>query len=312
MAPAPPNAGCAAPSLSARLWRDAAPGAAAVVGHPFLVGLAAGTLPPARFALFTAQDTHFLAAYAAAYTDLAAAAGAPPGVRRRLTRLAAEAEAERAALPPLPLGEAPPPPSAATMAYTDFLAAAVGSAVGGADADAGAAAVAALVPCMRLYAHVGRALVDGRRGGGGRPGGGVPAYEAWLGVYAGAAFAAAAADAEAALDEWAGAATAAAAAGGGGGGVAAVEAAAERLYRRAMELEVAFFDEAWAGGGALGGDAWGGTLGGGRRQHADVVLAAVDEGSRRRFPSRAPRLFFSASSFQRRMSLKRRKNHALM
>ncbi|GAB0492897.1 hypothetical protein MMPV_004167 [Pyropia vietnamensis] len=231
---------------------------------------------------FTAQDTHFLAAYAAAYRSLAAAPTIPAATLARLTRLAADADAERAALPPpSPSHRPPPPPSPATVAYTDFLAAAVGSSGGGSggplagtpsvtpsptgravrDGDTGgaaggeggegrpsttapqrlvsavpaAAAVAALVPCMRLYAHLGRTLTAAARDGG--PGGGVPAYASWLAVYAGAPFATAATEAEAALDEWV------AAAGAGG----ELEAAAAALYERAMELEVAFFDEAWRG-----------------------------------------------------------------
>lgn len=35
----------------------------------------------------------------------------------------------------------------------------------------------------------------------------------------------------------------------GGGEGAGLDAAAAALYGRAMELEVAFFDEAWGGGG---------------------------------------------------------------
>lgn len=76
---------------------------------------------------FTAQDTHFLAAYAVAYRSLASAPSAPAATRDRLTRLAADADAERAALPPpSPPGRPPPPPSPATGAYTQFLAAATG------------------------------------------------------------------------------------------------------------------------------------------------------------------------------------------
>lgn len=250
--------------------------ASGVRGSPFPL------LAPSPHSAFTAQDTHFLAAYAAAYRSLAAAPTVPAATLARLTRLAADADEERAALPPPSPSHRPtPPPSPATVAYTDFLAAAVGSSGadsggtatgtpsglttlagrtdrngdtgGAAEGEGGereltatppqplvraipaAAAVAALVPCMRLYAHLGQTLTAAAGDGG--PGGGVAAYASWLAVYAGAPFAAAATEAETALDEWV-------AASGTGRGL---EAAAAALYGRAMELEVAFFDEAWMG-----------------------------------------------------------------
>ena len=81
-------------SLSAQLWSDNADLAAEVLAHPFVRGLADGTLPAASFAVYVGQDAFFLQAFARAYaaaltrspdtTTLLALADLITGVREEL------------------------------------------------------------------------------------------------------------------------------------------------------------------------------------------------------------------------------------
>ena len=94
-----------------------------------------------------------------------------------------------------------------------------------------------MVPCMRLYAYLGQTLKAQQQEGGG----GAGAYQEWVDTYADPGFEELAATLEALLDRYAGVAG------------AADLPELRRLYVRAMELELAFFD-AWSpakrGGGA--------------------------------------------------------------
>lgn len=209
-------------SLSAGLWADNADLAAAALGHPFVTGVADGTLSRGRFAGYVAQDAFFLEAFARAYAlgvahsrdraTLEALADLLAGVREEL-RLhdgyAARWGIDLAAVSPAP----------ATLAYTEFLLAT--AALG----DVGELC-AAMTPCMRLYAHLGRALVPRATG----------PYGEWVDTYADPAFEELAATLEALLDR-----------------VAVDTPAVRRAYRRAMELELGFFDAAWGPGGTVAG-----------------------------------------------------------
>jgi thiaminase/transcriptional activator TenA len=203
-------------SLSAGLWQDSADLAGAALQHPFVTGLADGTLPRERFAGYVAQDAFFLEAFARAYAlgvahsrdraTLEAFADLLAGVREEL-RLhdgyAARWGIDLAAVSPAP----------ATLAYTEFLLAT--AALG----DVGEVC-AAMTPCMRLYAHLGQALVPRATG----------PYREWVDTYADPGFEELAATLEALLDR-----------------EAADTPVVRRAYRRAMELELGFFDAAEAG-----------------------------------------------------------------
>ena len=54
-------------SLSQELWRGSTEIAESCLQHPFVRGLAEGTLPPQRYARFIAQDAFFLDVFARGY-----------------------------------------------------------------------------------------------------------------------------------------------------------------------------------------------------------------------------------------------------
>jgi len=203
-------------SLSADLWAANADLAAAALAHPFVAGVGDGSLPRGRFAAYVAQDAFFLESFARAYAlgvahspdrdTLDVFADLLAGVRDELrlhTGYAARWGIDLAQVTPLP----------ATLAYTDFLLAT--ASLGGVGLTA-----AAMTPCMRLYAHLGRSLSAEAAGD----------YAEWVTTYADPDFEALAATLERLLDRAA-------------DDVPAVRTA----YRRAMELEVGFFDAAWRG-----------------------------------------------------------------
>ena len=211
-----------------RLWTRSADLAAAALEHPFVTGIADGTLPRERFAGYVAQDAFFLEAFARAYalgvahsrdrSTLETFADLLAGVREEL-RLhdgyAARWGIDLAAVEPAP----------ATLAYTDFLLAT--AALG----DVGEV-TAAMTPCMQLYAHLGQSLAGSATG----------PYREWVDTYADPGFADLAATLETLLDR-----------------LAADTTAVRRAYRRAMELELGFFDAAWhltaeRGGGTVAGE----------------------------------------------------------
>jgi thiaminase/transcriptional activator TenA len=210
-------------TLSAGLWARSADLVAAAREHPFVTGIADGTLPRERFAGYVAQDAFFLEAFARAYAlgvahspdraTLEAFAGLLAGVREEL-RLhdgyAARWGIDLAAVEPAP----------ATLAYTDFLLAT--AALG----DVGEVC-AAMTPCMRLYAHLGQSLAATATG----------PYREWVDAYADPGFADLVATLEALLDR-----------------LADDTPAVRRAHRRAMELEVGFFDAAWVGRGTVAGE----------------------------------------------------------
>ena len=211
-------------STSALLWAESADLAAAALAHPFVRGLADGTLPLERFQDYVAQDAVFLEGFARAYAlalahspdrdALLAFADLVTGVREEL-RLH-EGYAQRWGAATTGVQAAP-----ATRAYLDFLLGT--AALGGV-----ARTCAAMTPCMRLYAHLGSALAAAGEGLQGP-------YGDWVRTYADPGFEELAAGLEAMLDRF-----------------APDPATVRADYRRAVELELAFFD---AAAGAASGSA---------------------------------------------------------
>jgi thiaminase/transcriptional activator TenA len=200
-------------STAGKLWGDNADLAAAALRHPFVRGIADGTLDRDAYAGYIAQDAVFLDAFARAYAmalarcpdraGVEAFASLVGGVRDEL-RLH-DGVVARWGIDMTKVGGAP-----ATLAYTEFLLATA------ATGDTGTVC-AAMTPCMRLYAHLGQSLAGTVE----------DLYREWVDTYAAPEFEELAATLEGLLDRY------------------VVDAgAAGRVYRRAMQLEVAFFDGA--------------------------------------------------------------------
>jgi len=199
-------------SLAAALWAANADSAARILAHRFVRGLGDGTLPRASFERYVAQDAYFLEAFARAYAfclahstardDLYGFAELIGGVIDELKLHKGYAERWNVDL----VGVTPAP---ATRAYTEVLLDTAKSGVLG-------ETIAAMTPCMRLYAWLGQSLSKGKVS---------PFYAEWVKAYADPGFESLAARLEALLDRH------------------AVDSAAVRNnYARAMALEYGFFD----------------------------------------------------------------------
>ena len=204
-------------SLARALWADNADHAVRALAHPFIRGIADGSLPRAAFGEYVAQDAVFLEAFARAYALALAAspdtesvlafAGLIAGVRDELSMHATYA-ARWGVNPSTAL------PSEATLSYTEFLLATAATGTVG-------LVCAAMTPCMRLYAYLGQSLAaEGTAADS--------AYGSWVTAYADPAFDHLAEQLEALLDTHA-------------TDTPTVRAA----YGRAMRLELAFFDAAY-------------------------------------------------------------------
>jgi thiaminase/transcriptional activator TenA len=202
-------------SLSHQLWSANGDLAAAALAHPFVRGLGDGSLDRDVFGYYVAQDAFFLESFARAYalalarsTDtrtLIALAGLISGVADELglhNSYAARWDIDMAGVEPSP----------ATLAYTDFLLAT--AATGGLGVT-----LAAMTPCMRLYAWLGTSLDADAAG----------PYAEWVQAYSDPGFESLASQLEGLLDQHADDHT-----------------AVRQAYRRAMHLEVAFFESALA------------------------------------------------------------------
>jgi len=206
---------------SRALFERAAPIRRACLDHPFVGGIADGTLPPEVFARWIMQDWLYLGTSVRVLDALAelAPAGAAPRWRAlaALTRdeeldihrgLAdafgiARSDLDRAAAHP------------ATVAYTSFLLNEAARGYG--------AGVAAICPCGVGYLEIARALAA-------RPRSPEPRYAAWIEGYNAPAFADAVAFMSAELD----------AADGDEGALAAA-------YAAGCAHELAFWDALWSG-----------------------------------------------------------------
>lgn len=184
--------------------------------HPFVRGIGYGTLPRGAFEYYVAQDAFFLEAFAKAYAlalahspdreGLSNFASLISGVIEELELHAGYAKKWGVDLSKVEPGDA-------TLAYTDFLlATASRSSVG--------ETCAAMTPCMRLYAFLGRELNKE----------GAPKenpYSEWIEAYSDPEFENLAETLEGLLDRY-----------------AEDTPPVRRAYRRAMRLEVGFFEAA--------------------------------------------------------------------
>jgi len=202
--------------LAAALWQADVDLAEACLRHPFVTGLADGSLPAGRYRAYVAQDAFFLGAFRQAYG--LAADRAPDAAGRALyAELAAGVDSElalhRGQAERLGLDLARVTPNDATLAYVEFLLAT-------AALRPEPCTAAAMLPCLRLYAWLGQSLLprlDPRS-----------PYADWVRTYADPGFGAL----------WQQLAPRLA------GGEPAELA---RLHRRAMHLERRFFEAAWGG-----------------------------------------------------------------
>ncbi|MEL6131505.1 MAG: TenA family protein [Cyanobacteria bacterium J06628_4] len=203
-------------ALSSKLWQQHLDLANDSLAHPFVQGIADGTLPKATFAYYVGQDAFFLEAFARAYSI--AAAKAPTWQSFNVFHdLAAgvltELKLHQSYAKTWNVDLAQVSPGTATRQYTDFLLATAWS------QPIGVTAVA-MSPCMRLYAYLGQQLARG----------GIPdhAYGDWIATYSSDEFEPLAAQLEAIVDDY-----------------AEESELIRSTYRYAMVCERDFFQAAW-------------------------------------------------------------------
>jgi thiaminase (transcriptional activator TenA) len=170
------------PPLTRRLWSSIAGLYGQIIAHPFLAGLADGSLDQERFRFYVVQDALFLRDYARALSVCGARAPTEDDVAM-FNQHAAEAIAvERQlhasfladfGLTPAEVESTPMAPT--NQAYTSYLLASV-------YAGSFAEALAAVLPCYWIYAEVGGHLLER-----GSPD---PLYRRWIDTYGGEEFAA--------------------------------------------------------------------------------------------------------------------------
>lgn len=204
--------------LSQQLWQENEDLAQACLAHPFVQGLADGTLAGERYALFTQQDHFYLDAYARAYAF--GVVRAPDwAARRRFGQLLAgiltEGTLHEQTAPELGVSLDDIQPLPAAREYTDFLLATASTGTLGEH-------IAAMAPCARLYGWLGQHLADQPHD---------DKYAFWIGMYSGRDYLSKVDIVEALLDQY--------------GDHTAQEA---YKFRTAMELEYRFFDSAWNDG----------------------------------------------------------------
>ncbi len=203
-------------SLARSLWNDGAELAEACLRHPFVTGIGDGSLSRAAFAYYVGQDAFFLEAFARAYA-IAAAKAPQRSQTQTLLDLAGgvlgelQLHGQYAAQWGLDLDRIEA--GAATRRYVDFLlATAWGQPIG--------LTLAAMTPCMRLYAFLGAHLAAFQCR--------EHAYSEWVRTYSSAEFHGLAARLEDLLDA-----------------CAEDDRATRAAYRYAMACELDFFQAAW-------------------------------------------------------------------
>lgn len=217
-------------SFSELAWTRVGSWYDAILTHPFIGALGAGTLPTDIYARYLLDDAHYLSGYSKALAAIGSRApdalGGALFARSAAGAVEAEGELHRGFLAPLgidPDADDATEPSPTCRAYVGTLQA---------DAAFGPVevAMAGVLPCFRVYAEVGRAIAATQ------PRDDHP-YASWIGTYADPAFDKAVAEVEAYTDERA---------------AAVSQARRDRMlaaYERATRFEWMFWDSAWRGEG---------------------------------------------------------------
>src|SRR5260370_39129195 len=137
------------------LCRANFPLAQSCLAHPFMQALGEGTLKPDLFRAFVAQDAFFLGAFRNAYALALARSDQTESITSLYELLGGvleELKLHRAYATELGIDLESVVPNPACRAYTDFL-------LGTAWHTSLGETVAAMTPCMRLYAYLGGELV---------------------------------------------------------------------------------------------------------------------------------------------------------
>ncbi len=164
-------------SFTSELWHGITGIYGAILAHPFVTGLADGSLPHDAFAFYVVQDALYLQRYADALALVASrapdAAGTEMFARHAAGVIAVEQTLHGTLLASLgidPATAAAAEPAPTTLAYTSYLLAAIN---GGSYAEG----VGAVLPCYWIYWEVGRELL--RRGSPDKR------YQRWIDMYGG-------------------------------------------------------------------------------------------------------------------------------
>lgn len=206
-------------------WRSVQPTYEQILKHPFVQQLQAGTLDREVFLRYLLEDARYLSGYARALAMIATRLPKTADVAVLARSAAGAVEAERALHATL-LGEhgvdvdGPGEPSPTCQLYTSIL-------VASAAAEPVEVALAAVLPCFRVYAEVGAAIAAATAPD--HP------YAAWIATYSDPQFAAITGEVEALADRLAPRA---------GVGIADRMNAA---YTQSTRLEWMFWDAAWQG-----------------------------------------------------------------
>ncbi|MDH6100860.1 TenA family protein [Anabaenopsis sp. FSS-46] len=204
-------------NVSAQLWEANQDLAQACLNHPFIEGIANGTLEKAKFAGYVGQDAFFLKAFARAYSIAAVRAEEWEDFttfHALADGVLAELKLHKSYATKWGVDLSTTQPGNATRRYTDFLLATAWS------TDIGVIA-AAMSPCMRLYSFLGQQL-----GANGIPD---HQYADWISTYSNAEFEALTQQLESLVEKY-----------------AAGNTSLYPTYRYAMFCELDFFEAVWA------------------------------------------------------------------
>ncbi|MCU0526554.1 MAG: TenA family protein [Elainella sp. Prado103] len=208
-------------SIAAKLWQINQDLAQACLDHPFVRGIGDGQLAKVNFAYYVGQDAFFLEAFARAYSVAAAKMPDWQGFQI-LHELAggvlAELHLHQSYAQQWEVDLRTVIPGAATRRYTDFLLATAWSQSVG-------ITIAAMLPCMRLYAFLGQSLAEN----------GIPEhpYSDWIRTYSSDQFEPLAQQLADLADRYT------------PDGDEPMHSIVQATYRYAMQCELDFFEAAW-------------------------------------------------------------------